>query len=86
MANPPVDAAFPRDPLGGGASPSSSSDQSSEGGSFWRHKSLDELIAEQGVQPIEDFQGFLDEIGDVWPEEESVDEFIAWLAETRRMG
>ena len=84
MANPTVDPAFPGDPLDGGASPSS--DQSSDSGSFWRHKRLDELIAEQGVQPIEDFQGFLDEIGDVWREEESVDEFIAWLAETRRMG
>lgn len=53
---------------------------------FWRHKSLDELVAEQGVKPIEDFQRFLDEIGDVWPEEESVDEFIAWLASIRRTG
>lgn len=53
---------------------------------FWRHKSLDELIAEQGVQPIDDFQGFLAEISDFWPAEESVDEFIAWLAETRRRG
>lgn len=54
--------------------------------SFWRHKNLDELIAEQAVRPIEDFQRFLDEIGDFWPEEESADEFIAWLAEMRRMG
>ena len=53
---------------------------------FWRPKNLDELIAEQGVQPIEDFQGFLDEIGDVWPEEESADEFIAWLRRSRREG
>jgi hypothetical protein len=53
---------------------------------FWGHKGLDELATEQGVHAIEDFQRFLDEIGDVWPDEESVDEFIAWLAETRRMG
>lgn len=73
MADPSIDPEFPQDPL-------------SDGADFWRHKSLDELIAEQGVQPINDFQGFLDEIGDVWPEEESVDEFLAWLAETRRKG
>lgn len=51
---------------------------------FWRHKSLDELIAEQGIQPIEDFQRLLDEVGDLWPEDESVDDFLAWLRQTRR--
>jgi len=47
---------------------------------------LEELAAQQGVQPIEDFQRFLDEIGDVWPDEESADEFIAWLRRSRRVG
>lgn len=85
MSNPAVNPGFPRAPLGDGVS-SPSANQGSDTSDFWRHKSLDELIAEQGVQPIDDFQGFLDEIGDVWPKEESVEEFIAWLAETRRMG
>lgn len=86
MSNPAVDPGLPRDPLGDGVSPPSSAEQSSDTSGFWRHKSLDELIAEQGVQPIDDFQGFLDEIGDVWPQEESVDEFIAWLRQLRREG
>jgi hypothetical protein len=84
MSNPAVDSGFPRDPLGDGVSPPSSAEPSSDTSGFWRHKSVDELAAEQGVQPIVDFQRFLDEIGDVWPEEESVEEFMAWLAETRR--
>lgn len=84
MSNPTVDPGSPQDNLGAASGPQSSQEGGSDASGFWRHKSLDELIAEQGVQPIDDFQGFLDKIGDVWPEEESVDEFIAWLAETRR--
>jgi hypothetical protein len=37
---------------------------------------LDKLAAEQGVRPIEDFDAFMDETEDVWPEEENVDDFI----------
>jgi hypothetical protein len=47
---------------------------------------VDELIAEQGIQPIENFDAFLDEIGDFWPQEESVEEFDAWLRQLRREG
>jgi len=28
-----------------------------------------------GVKPIKDFDNFLDEVGDVWPPDEDVDEF-----------
>jgi hypothetical protein len=86
MAKPSIDPGVPRDPLGDNPSSSVSPEQSPDSAGFWRHKSLDELIAEQGVRPIDDFQGFLDKISDFWPEEESADEFIAWLAETRRRG
>jgi hypothetical protein len=44
------------------------------------------LAAEQGVKPVEDFDQFLEEVGHVWPEEENLDDFLAWLRELRREG
>jgi hypothetical protein len=44
------------------------------------------LAAQQGVAPVQDFGRFLDEIGDAWPEGESVDDFIAAIRERRRQG
>lgn len=41
------------------------------------------LAAEQGVMPVTEFDVLL---GDFWPEEESVDEFIAAVHEWRREG
>ena len=46
----------------------------------------DALAAQQGVVPVEDFQRFLEEIGDAWPEGENVDEFIAAIRERRLQG
>lgn len=86
MSNPSIDPIPQRLPTGEPAGPPSAHENDSAISEFWRHKSVDELIAEQGVQPIEDFQRFLAEIGGVWPEEESVDEFLAWLGEMRRRG
>ncbi|HWG41742.1 MAG TPA: hypothetical protein VN688_03080 [Gemmataceae bacterium] len=86
MSNPPVDPVPQRDTASEVPPFSSSQGQGTDDSAFWRHKSSDELAAEQGVQPIEDFEAFLDEIGDVWPEEESADEFIAWLRKLRREG
>jgi hypothetical protein len=40
---------------------------------FWRIRTTQELAAEQGVKPVEDFDALL---GDFWPEDESVDEFL----------
>ena len=40
----------------------------------------------KGVKPITDFDKFLEEVGDVWPEEENVDDFIAWYRKGRRTG
>jgi hypothetical protein len=39
-----------------------------------------------GVKPIKDFEKFLDEMGDVWPEHENVDDFIAWYRKGRKTG
>jgi hypothetical protein len=44
------------------------------------------LAAEQGVKPVENFDQFLGEVGGVWPEEENLDDFLAWLRELRREG
>lgn len=45
------------------------------------HEEIWELARQQGVKPlrrIEDLQG------DFWPEEESVDEFLAWIRSIRQ--
>lgn len=41
------------------------------------------LVAEQGVRPVERFE---DLVGDFWPEDESVDEFVATVRQWRREG
>ncbi len=43
---------------------------------FFSHKSLAQLIAEQGTQPLQSIDSLR---GDFWPEEESAGEFIAQL-------
>ena len=52
-------------------------------GEFWRHQTVEELAAEQGVEPI---QGIAELRGDFWPGDESTDDFLAWLREVRRDG
>jgi hypothetical protein len=47
---------------------------------------LEKLAAEQGVRPIEDFDAFMEESDDVWPEDEDVDEFIQTVRRWRREG
>ena len=49
-----------------------------------RRKDWESIAAQQRVQPIADFDQFLEEVGAVWPEEESLDDFLAWLRDTRR--
>lgn len=44
------------------------------------HPSIDELMIEQGVTPVSDARELL---GDFWPDEESVDDFIAAVREWR---
>jgi hypothetical protein len=45
------------------------------------HARVWELARRQGVKPIRS----MDELrGDFWPEEESVDEFLAWVRELRQ--
>ncbi len=51
-----------------------------------RRKDWRTLAREQGVEPIEDFDQFLEEVGGVWPKEENLDDFLAWLRDQRREG
>ncbi len=44
-------------------------------------RSLEELAAEQGVSPVTDFDTLL---GDFWPDDEPVEEFIAALGQWRQ--
>jgi hypothetical protein len=45
------------------------------------HARIWELARKQGVEPIRSIK---DLQGDFWPEEESVDDFLAWVREIRR--
>ena len=41
---------------------------------------LAELAQQQGVAPVQRFEDLL---GDFWPEDESIEEFLAWLRHER---
>ena len=47
---------------------------------------LERQAAACGVKPIADFDQFLDEVGDAWPRDENLDEFLRWLQQSRREG
>jgi hypothetical protein len=47
---------------------------------------LERQAAARGVLPLADFDRFLDEVGDVWPKDENLDEFLGWLRRSRREG
>lgn len=56
--------------------PRSPSELEADHTDFFGHKSLAQLIAEQGAQPLQSIESLR---GDFWPEEESAGEFIAQL-------
>ena len=47
---------------------------------FWQNKDAEQLAREQGVKPI----GDISELAGDWPEEDSIDEFLAFIREGRR--
>ncbi|HZT60360.1 MAG TPA: hypothetical protein VFA21_17275 [Pyrinomonadaceae bacterium] len=47
------------------------------------HARVWELARRQGVKPIKSIEQLK---GDFWPEEESIDEFLEWLRESRKEG
>jgi hypothetical protein len=46
-------------------------------------KDLARIAEEQGVKPVERFEDLL---GDFWPEDESIDDFVATIRQWRREG
>lgn len=40
----------------------------------------------QGVKPVKDFEKFVNDVGDVWPKDENIDDFVSWLRKARREG
>lgn len=48
-------------------------------------KSIEELAEEQGIKPF-DFAEARAAAAGIWPEEESLDDFTAWLRESRNDG
>jgi hypothetical protein len=51
-----------------------------------RRKEVETRMRQRGLTPIDDFEGYLAEVTDFWPEDESCDEFLAWLRKLRREG
>jgi hypothetical protein len=51
-----------------------------------RRAELERRLAAQGIQPIDDFDRYLAEVGDFWPADETCDEFLSWLRAARREG
>ena len=52
-------------------------------GSFWDEADLETLAAQQGIKPIADPRELH---GDFWPEDDSIDEFMAAVRQWRREG
>jgi hypothetical protein len=50
------------------------------GRAFWDSASLEQLVAEQGVVPIQDIAELA---GEFWPDDEDPDDFIFWLRHCR---
>jgi hypothetical protein len=70
-------------PRGGKRSPGSkpTARRGADASDFWHPKRVEELAAEQGVQPIADPRELR---GDFWPPGESTDEFLTWLRKLRQ--
>jgi hypothetical protein len=43
-------------------------------------------MRQRGITPIEDFDRYLEEVSDFWPQDETCDEFLVWLRRLRREG
>ena len=51
-----------------------------------RRKEVEKRMRQLGLAPIEDFDRYLEEVGDFWPKDETCDEFLVWLHRLRREG
>ena len=51
-----------------------------------RRAKLEKRMRRRGLKPIADFDAYLQEVSDFWPQDETCDEFLAWLRGLRREG
>lgn len=52
----------------------------------WKTKSPAELIAEQGVKPVESLKDLMGQGHDLWRTDEEFEQFLQWLRDSRRAG
>lgn len=82
-SGPPADGANLSRERNGKPSPASVQSRAGKRGNFWRKYTAEELAAEQGVEPVTDPAQL---VADFWPEDESIDDFIATIRAWRREG
>jgi hypothetical protein len=51
-----------------------------------RRAKLEKRMRRRGLRPIADFDAYLQEVSDFWPQDETCDQFLAWLRGLRREG
>jgi len=51
-----------------------------------RRKQVETRMRRRGLEPIKDFDRYLEEVSDFWPKDETCDEFLNWLRKLRREG
>ena len=51
-----------------------------------RRKEVEKRMRRHGLAPIEDFDRYLEDVTDFWPEDETCDDFLVWLRKLRREG
>ncbi|MFL5244272.1 MAG: hypothetical protein ACJ8FY_19380 [Gemmataceae bacterium] len=49
-----------------------------------RRQEVKKRLQERGLTPIKDFDRYLQEVSDFWPQDESCDEFLVWLRNLRQ--
>ena len=53
---------------------------------FYRHHSLEALTAQQGVKSVEDLDVLRQQYTGLWPNDESIEAFLAFVQEVRGKG
>jgi hypothetical protein len=53
---------------------------------FWRERSIEELIVQQGVAPVRQLEEILGEGATLWDDDEQCDEFLRNVHDRRRDG
>ncbi|MGE0200921.1 MAG: hypothetical protein AB7P76_08140 [Candidatus Melainabacteria bacterium] len=59
------------------------SNDPAEQAAFYQHRSVEALIAQQRVQPVQSLEALR---GDFWPEAESMDDFVETIRRWRQEG